>query len=249
MEQFLIGGSGAKASTGSGKKKAPPRVLPWIEKYRPKGVNDVCAQEEVVAMLKAVLIEGKELPNMLFYGPPGTGKTSTILAMAHQLYGSEMFKDRVLELNASDERGINVVREKVKKFSQLTVNNRGTEGKKCPPFKLVILDEADSMTKSSQEALRRTMETSTKTTRFCLICNYVSRIIAPITSRCSQFRFKPLSIENQQKRLLFVCQEEDVKISDEALESLIICSEGDLRKSMTFLQTANSLKGKEEITR
>jgi len=221
---------------------------PWVEKYRPRKVDDVSHQDEVVSVLKKSL-QDDNLQNLLFYGPPGTGKTSTILALAHQLYGSEMFKDRVLELNASDERGINVVREKVKKFSQLTVNNRGTEGKKCPPFKLVILDEADSMTKSSQEALRRTMETSTKTTRFCLICNYVSRIIAPITSRCSQFRFKPLSIENQQKRLLFVCQEEDVKISDEALESLIICSEGDLRKSMTFLQTANSLKGKEEITR
>ena len=125
------------------------RVLPWIEKYRPKGVNDVCAQEEVVAMLKAVLVEGKELPNMLFYGPPGTGKTSTILAMARDMFGNLM-KERVCELNASDERGIAVVREKVKNFAMTTANSQRADGKKCPNFKLIILDEADSMTKSAQ---------------------------------------------------------------------------------------------------
>lgn len=245
MHSFFKNGPAKNVEKENNKEKSVNK--PWVEKYRPKKVDDVAHQEEVVSVLKKSLQESN-LQNFLFYGPPGTGKTSTILALAHEMYGS-IYKDRVLELNASDERGIDVVREKVKKFSQLTANNQTAGSKKCPSFKLIILDEADSMTKSSQEALRRIMEVSTKTTRFCLICNYVSRIIAPIASRCSQFRFKPLSMENQRKRLQYVCEQENVQISTEALGSLILCSEGDLRRSMTFLQTAHSLKGEEGITR
>ena len=146
---------------------------------------------------------------MLFYGPPGTGKTSTVLALAKQLYGPELFKTRVLELNASDERGISIVREKVKDFARMQLSNphsgpAGVEYRKkypCPPYKIIVLDEADSMTQDAQSALRRTMETYSKITRFCLVCNYVTRIIDPLASRCSKFRFKSLDEGNAGKRL------------------------------------------------
>lgn len=218
---------------------------PWIEKYRPKRVDEVAHQDEVVAVLKKC-ITGADVPNMLFYGPPGTGKTSTILALARELFGSR-FRDRVLELNASDDRGISVVREKIKNFAQLTVSNQSGENNRHA-FKIIILDEADSMTKAAQQALRRTMEKQTKTTRFCLICNYVTRIIPPITSRCSKFRFKPLAEEDQRKRLLVIAEKESVKISDSAMDSLVKCSEGDLRKAVTFLQTAHRLRGEDGVT-
>jgi len=229
------------------KKAAADVKKPWVEKYRPKSVDEVSHQDEVVSVLKKCVNNGADLPNLLFYGPPGTGKTSTVLALCRELYGKDLFKDRVLELNASDERGIDVVRVRIKNFAQLSARSLREDGKKCPPYKIIILDEADSMTKASQEALRRTMEKQTKTTRFCLICNYVSRIIPPIASRCSQFRFQPLSIENQIARLETICTAEGVDIEAEALQNLVSCTEGDLRKAVTYLQTAHSLKGSESI--
>lgn len=183
---------------------------------------------------------------MLFYGPPGTGKTSTILALAKELYGPEMFRSRVLELNASDERGISIVREKVKDFARMQLSNPPPDYKDrypCPPYKIIILDEADSMTQDAQSALRRTMETYSKITRFCLICNYVTRIIDPLASRCSKFRFKPLDQGNAKKRLEDIAENEHVKLEPGAVDALIKCSEGDLRKAITFLQSAARLVG------
>lgn len=183
---------------------------------------------------------------MLFYGPPGTGKTSTILALAKELYGPEMMKARVLELNASDERGISIVREKVKDFARMQLTNPPPGYRDrfpCPPFKIIILDEADSMTQDAQSALRRTMETYSKITRFCLVCNYVTRIIDPLASRCSKFRFKSLDQGNAKRRLEEIAGKEGVGLEEGVVEVLIKCAEGDLRKAITYLQSAARLVG------
>jgi len=178
---------------------------------------------------------------MLFYGPPGTGKTSTILAMCRDLYGPELMKTRVLELNASDERGISVVRDKVKTFAQGAVGSAGGG----PPFKMIILDEADSLTGDAQAALRRTMETYARVTRFCIICNYVSRIIDPLASRCTKYRFSPLDAPAMRARLDFVCAAEGVRAGAPTLDAVLAISNGDMRKAITFLQSASQLYGGE----
>eukprot|EP00493_Phyllostaurus_siculus_P023200 UN23535 len=173
--------------------KKPEKEKPWVEKYRPKKLSDVAHQEAVTSALSTSLKTGN-LSHLLFYGPPGTGKTSTILACARELYGPLM-KKRVLELNASDERGISIVRHKVKQFAQGAVGSKKVKGHLCPPYKIIILDECDSMTNAAQSALRRTMEKYSKTTRFCLICNYVTRIMPPVASRCAKFRFQRLPMK------------------------------------------------------
>ncbi|KAF2772086.1 P-loop containing nucleoside triphosphate hydrolase protein, partial [Teratosphaeria nubilosa] len=243
----------AAASASSSKNTAPTkddRLQPWVEKYRPKSLDDVAAQDHTVTVLRRTL-QSTNLPHMLFYGPPGTGKTSTVLALAKQLYGPDLIKSRVLELNASDERGISIVREKVKNFARMQLSNppagpAGEEYRKkypCPPYKIIVLDEADSMTQDAQSALRRTMETYSKITRFCLICNYVTRIIDPLASRCSKFRFKSLDEANAGKRLEDIAKLENVKLEDGVVDTLLRCSEGDLRKAITFLQSAARLVG------
>ncbi|KAL3690676.1 hypothetical protein R1sor_004327 [Riccia sorocarpa] len=215
----------------------------WVEKYRPRQVKDVAYQDEVVRTLTNTLETGN-LPHLLFYGPPGTGKTSTALALAHQLFGPVLYKSRVLELNASDDRGINVVRTKIKDFAAIAVgNSHNAPDYPCPPFKIIILDEADSMTEDAQNALRRTMETYSKVTRFCFICNYVSRIIEPLASRCAKYRFRPLNEEIMTTRVKYVCQEEGIQLSPEALSALSKVSGGDLRRAITVLQSAARLYG------
>jgi len=183
---------------------------------------------------------------MLFYGPPGTGKTSTILALARELFGPDHFRHRVLELNASDERGIAIVREKIKEFARQTpraTTGIASDGKvyPCPPYKIVILDEADSMTQDAQGALRRIMETYARITRFCLVCNYVTRIIEPLTSRCSKFRFKPLDMSSTSARLRQIAEAEKVDVSEEVVDALVKTSGGDLRRAITYLQSCSRL--------
>merc|ERR1712168_967383 len=197
-------------------------------------------------MLKSVLTKGDELPNLLFYGPPGTGKTSTIIACARDLFGN-LYSERILELNASDERGIDVVRNKVKEFAQKTANSQRADGKKCPNYKLIILDEADSMTKSAQEALRRTMEVYSKTTRFCLLCNYVSRIIDPITSRTAKFRFRLLPSYIQRRQIDMIVEKENVKINQNGIDKLIEVAGGDMRRAITYLQSLHRLNPDEIV--
>lgn len=215
---------------------------------RPKTLSEVTAQDHTTQILSRTL-QSTNLPHMLFYGPPGTGKTSTILALSKQLYGPELFRTRVLELNASDERGISIVREKVKNFAkqQLSVPPSGPAGEEykkkypCPPFKIVVLDEADSMTQDAQSALRRTMETYSRITRFCLVCNYVTRIIDPLASRCSKFRFKALDGSQAGQRLNDIARLEGVRMEEGVTDALVQCAEGDLRRAITFLQSAARL--------
>ncbi|KAJ9099909.1 hypothetical protein QFC21_003914 [Naganishia friedmannii] len=222
-----------------------PARQPWVEKYRPKTIDDVASQDHTVAVLRKTL-GSTNLPHMLFYGPPGTGKTSTILALARQLFGPDLFRARVLELNASDERGISVVREKIKTFARETprhMKGPSSDGKAYPqpPYKLIILDEADSMTQDAQSALRRIMETYSKITRFCLVCNYVTRIIEPLASRCSKFRFKSLDPSSTRARIQMIAEAENVQMDEEVVPLILELSGGDMRKAITFMQTGQRL--------
>jgi replication factor C subunit 2/4 len=203
----------------------------WVEKYRPVKLDEVTAQTEVIQSLKKVL-ETKNLPHLIFFGPSGCGKTSTILALSKELFGEELYYDRVIELNASDERGINVVRDKIKTYAKKAINPK----ENVPPWKIIILDEADNMTPDSQCALRRIMEEYSKLTRFCIICNYHNKIIDPIDSRCMLFRFKPIQEEEIIKKLKDICKQEKFDCSESFLIQIVRNCRGDLRKAINFLQ-------------
>ncbi|CAK9207007.1 unnamed protein product [Sphagnum troendelagicum] len=206
--------------------------LPWVEKYRPHRVSDIVGNQDVVARLQ-VIAQGGNMPNLIFSGPPGTGKTTSILALAHELLGPS-FKEAVLELNASDDRGIDVVRNKIKMFAQKKVT--------LPPgrHKIVLLDEADSMTGGAQQALRRTMEIYSNTTRFALACNLSSKIIEPIQSRCAVVRFARLTELEILDRLLRVVEAEKVPYVPEGLEAVVFTADGDMRQALNNLQATYS---------
>jgi len=204
----------------------------WIEKYRPRTLDEVVDQREAIDGIKALLRTPSTMPHLLFAGPPGTGKSTVALCIARHLMGDE-FRKLVLELNASDERGIGVVRERIKGFSQIVqATPSGVQ------FGLVILDESDEMTKDAQTALRRIMETSSRTCRFILICNYQSGIIEPIQSRCSIFRFRQLDEEDATKYLRRICDAERIVAEPDAIRRIFELSGGDLRRAINYLQVA-----------
>ncbi|KAH7554775.1 hypothetical protein BM1_07436 [Bipolaris maydis] len=203
--------------------------LPWVEKYRPVYLDDVVGNTETIERLKIIAKDGN-MPHMIISGMPGIGKTTSILCLARQLLG-DAYKEAVLELNASDERGIDVVRNRIKGFAQKKVT--------LPPGrqKLVILDEADSMTSGAQQALRRTMEIYSATTRFAFACNQSNKIIEPLQSRCAILRYARLTDAQVVRRIMQICEAEDVKYSDDGIAALVFSAEGDMRQAINNLQS------------
>lgn len=204
----------------------------WAEKYRPKKLGDIVDQREIVERLMS-FAKSKNVPHCIFAGPPGTGKTTAALCLSRDLYG-EVYREHTMELNASDERGIDVVRETVKTFAR--VKSIGEI-----PFKIMILDEADNMTSDAQQALRRTMERFTGTCRFIMCANYSGKIIEPIQSRCAPFRFTYLPREEHDHSLRQIAEKENVKLQAEGLETIFEVCGGDLRRAINTLQAAASL--------
>ncbi|KAL4747672.1 hypothetical protein BDW72DRAFT_182258 [Aspergillus terricola var. indicus] len=230
MTQAESSASAARNALKANTAGAPPDYeLPWVEKYRPVFLDDVVGNTETVERLKIIAKDGN-MPHVIISGMPGIGKTTSILCLARQLLG-DSYKEAVLELNASDERGIDVVRNRIKGFAQKKVT--------LPPgrHKIVILDEADSMTSGAQQALRRTMEIYSSTTRFAFACNQSNKIIEPLQSRCAILRYARLTDAQIVKRLKQVCDAEQVKYTEDGLAALVFSAEGDMRQALNNLQS------------
>ena len=214
----------------------------WVERYRPQKLSDVAGQKDIIGSIRALIKEPADMPHLLFSGSAGVGKTTTALCIARQILGEHQ-RDYTLELNASDERGIGMVREKVKKFSMFA-------GMGEVPFKIIILDEADEMTSDAQTALRRIIEDTAKYCRFILIANNISKIIDPIQSRCATFKFTALSKDDIVGRLKTVAEKEKVKSDKKGLEAIYDYTEGDLRHAINLMQaTASTGRVSEESVR
>lgn len=203
--------------------------LPWVEKYRPSSIDKIKSNDIIIKSIKSS-IEKNYIQNMILYGPSGVGKTSLAIAMSKKLF-KNLYHERVLELNASDERGINTVRNTIKNFSKLALNTNNN----CPQYKIIILDEVDSMTFASQFALRRIMEQYSTSTKFILICNYISKIIEPIVSRCVKYQFKKINSNIIYNHLQYICEKENVKYKENALNSISHLANGDMRLAIQIL--------------
>jgi len=208
----------------------------WIEKYRPKMLDDVVGQDEIIERLKAYA-KTKNVPHLIFAGPAGTGKTTSALALAREVFGEDDWKQNFNELNASDERGIGIVRGKIKNFARTAPIGKSQ-------FKIIFLDEADALTSEAQSALRRTIEKYTHICRFILSVNYSSKIIEPIQSRCTFFRFRPIKSDDVKKHMRMIATKEKLEITPDGLETLIFISRGDLRKAINLLQVGATINKK-----
>ena len=209
----------------------------WIEKYRPKTIDEIIGQDETKTRLKG-FVESKALPHLLFAGPPGTGKTSTVITLATEIFGEGNISGNLLELNASDDRGIDIIRNEVKDFAKTLPIDA--------PFKIISLDEADALTSAAQHALRRTMEKYVSSSRFVLLCNYPGKIIEPIQSRCAFFRFQRLGDDVIKEQMEYISKQENVDYTSEGLDMLVKVSNGDLRKAINVLQATAATGGKIE---
>ncbi len=213
----------------------------WIEKYRPVRLDQVAGQEETIERLKSY-VATKNLPHLLFSGPPGVGKTASAVSIAREMFGEDLWRENFTELNASDERGIDVVRTKIKNFAKTAP--MGGSG-----FKIIFLDEADALTSDAQSALRRTMERFSNNCRFILSCNYSSKIIEPLQSRCAVFRFRRLSEEAIRKRLEYIAKDQGLSITEDGYEALVYVAQGDMRKAVNSLQAAAFVEPGKSISR